>query len=256
MDWLSDPQNLIALLTLTALEIVLGIDNIIFISILAGKLPKDQQARARQTGLVLAMLTRILLLLSLSWLIQLEEPLFHVGEIGISGKGIILILGGLFLLGKATFEIHEKLEGVEGHGSAKIGAQFWNVIIQIMLLDIVFSLDSVITAVGMADEIAVMITAVIIAVGIMLFAARPISDYVNEHPTLKILALSFLILIGFSLVAEGLEVEIPKGYIYFAMGFSVFVEAINLRMRKKSATPVKLHEPYVEAAQAGSAEGR
>jgi len=252
MDWLSDPQNWVALLTLTALEIVLGIDNIIFISILAGKLPKDQQPRARQIGLVLAMVTRILLLLSISWLIQLEEPLFHVGEIGISGKGIILILGGLFLLGKATYEIHEKLEGVEGHGSAKVSAQFVSVIIQIMLLDIVFSLDSVITAVGMADEIAVMITAVVIAVGIMLFAAGPISDFVNEHPTLKILALSFLILIGFSLVAEGLEVEIPKGYIYFAMGFSVFVETLNLRMRKKSAHPVQLREPYIETVSPGT----
>lgn len=245
MDWLADPQSWIALLTLTALEIVLGIDNIIFISILAGKLRHEEQKRARQTGLILALVTRILLLLSLSWLIRLEEPLFHVGEIGISGKGIILILGGIFLLGKATYEIHDKLEGVEGHGSAKVAASFTSVIIQIMLLDVVFSLDSVITAVGMADEIAVMIIAVIIAVGIMLFAAGPISDFVNEHPTLKILALSFLILIGFSLVVEGLHIEIPKGYIYFAMGFSVFVEMLNLRVRTKSAHPVQLHEPFV-----------
>ncbi len=246
MEWISDPQSWIALLTLTSLEIVLGIDNIIFISILAGKLPAEEQDKARKTGLIMAMGVRILLLLSLSWLIKLTAPLFHVGEIEMTGKGLILLLGGLFLLGKSTFEIHEKLEGVEGHGSSKVKANFTNVIIQIMLLDIVFSLDSVITAVGMADEIAIMITAVVIAVGIMFFAAKPIGDFVNDHPTLKILALSFLLLIGVSLVAEGLEFHIPKGYIYFAMGFSVLVEMINLRMKLKTKKPVQLRQAYVE----------
>ncbi len=246
MQIFADPQNWIALLTLTALEIVLGIDNIIFISILAGKLPQEQQARAQQLGLLMAMGTRILLLLSLAWLIRLTEPLFHVGEIEITGKGVILIVGGLFLLGKSTFEIHEKLEGEEGRASAKVKGQLTSVVIQIMLLDIVFSLDSVITAVGMADEILIMIIAVIVAVGIMMFAAAPISNFVNEHPTLKILALSFLLLIGFSLVAEGLEVSIPKGYIYFAMGFSVFVEILNLKFRGKAEEPVKLRAPYAD----------
>ena len=252
MDWLADPQSWIALLTLTALEIVLGIDNIIFISILAGKLPKQDQKPARQTGLALALITRILLLLSLSWIIGLTEPLFHVGEFKVTGQALILFAGGVFLLGKATYEIHDKLEGVEGHGSTKVAGSFTSVIIQIALLDIVFSLDSVITAVGMANELAIMIVAVIIAVGIMLFASGPISDFVNEHPTLKILALSFLLLIGFSLVVEAIHVHIPKGYIYFAMGFSVLVEMLNLRMRKKSEHPVKLHESYVETVSPGT----
>ncbi|GAB4581963.1 MAG: TerC family protein [Anaerolineales bacterium] len=257
MEWLSDPQSWVALLTLTALEIVLGIDNIIFISILAGKLPPADQKRARQLGLGLALGTRILLLLSLSWIIGLTEPLFHIGDFEVTGQALILIAGGLFLLGKATYEIHDKLEGVEGHGSAKVASSFSSVILQIALLDIVFSLDSVITAVGMANEIAIMIIAVIIAVGIMLFAAGPISDFVNKHPTLKILALSFLLLIGFSLVVHAFHIEIPKGYIYFAMGFSVFVEMLNLRMRAKSAHPVKLHEPYVEApAPAKAGKGK
>ena len=246
MDWLADPQSWIALLTLTALEIVLGIDNIIFISILAGKLPHEDQKRARQTGLALALITRVLLLLSLSWIIGLTEPLFLIGSFEVTGRSIILIAGGLFLLGKATFEIHEKLEGVEGHSSAKPVTSFNSVIFQIMLLDVVFSLDSVITAVGMASEIAIMITAVIIAVIIMLYASGPLSDFGNEHPTLKILALSFLLLIGFSLVVEAIHVHIPKGYIYFAMGFSVLVEMLNLRMRKNCDHPVKLHEAYVE----------
>lgn len=250
MDWLADPQSWIALLTLTALEIVLGIDNIIFISILAGKLPHEDQKRARQTGLGLALITRIILLLSLSWIIGLTEPLFHIGTLEVTGRSIILVAGGLFLLGKATYEIHDKLEGVEGHGSARVAASFTSVIIQIMLLDMVFSLDSVITAVGMASEIAIMIIAVIIAVIIMLYASGPISDFVNDHPTIKILALSFLLLIGFSLVVEAFHVHIPKGYIYFAMGFSVFVEMLNLRMRTKTLEPVKLHEAYVEAAPA------
>jgi predicted tellurium resistance membrane protein TerC len=245
MNWLSDPEAWIALLTLTALEIVLGIDNIIFISILAGKLPESQQARGRQIGLVMAMITRILLLFSLAWLTRLTTPFFHVFEHGVSGRDLILIVGGLFLLGKSTLEIHDKLEGEEGHASAKVKASFWSVILQIMLLDIVFSLDSVITAVGMANQLWVMVTAVIIAVGVMLWASGPISTFVNDRPTLKILALSFLLLIGFSLVVEGIHIEIPKGYIYFAMGFSVFVEALNLRIRAKTQ-PVKLRQPYVE----------
>ena len=245
MDWLTDPQAWIALLTLTALEIVLGIDNIIFISILAGKLPEKQQDRGRQIGLLMAMLTRILLLFSLAWLTRLTAPIFQILEHGVSGRDIILMVGGLFLLGKSTLEIHDKLEGEEGHASAKVKASFWSVIVQIMLLDIVFSLDSVITAVGMANELAVMVTAVVIAVGVMLYASGPISNFVNDRPTLKILALSFLLLIGFSLVVEGIHVEIPKGYIYFAMGFSVFVEFLNLRMRTKTE-PIKLRQSYVE----------
>ncbi len=248
MDWLSDPQTWVALLTLTALEIVLGIDNIIFISILAGKLPEEQQKRGRQIGLLMAMLTRILLLFSLAWLTRLTTPIFHLFEHGVSGRDLILITGGLFLLGKSTLEIHDKLEGEEGHASARVKASFWAVIVQIMLLDIVFSLDSVITAVGMANQLAVMVTAVVIAVVIMLYASGPISSFVNDRPTLKILALSFLLLIGFSLVVEGIHVEIPKGYIYFAMGFSVFVESLNLRMRAKTH-PVKLRQSYVEESK-------
>lgn len=244
MDWLTDPQIWIALVTLTSLEIVLGIDNIIFISILASKLPTDQQNKARQVGLGLAMLTRIALLFSLSWIIGLTAPFFSIFGQEISGRDLILLLGGLFLLGKATYEIHERLEGEEGHASAKVAASFSSVIIQILLLDIVFSLDSVITAVGMVEELWVMIAAVVVAVVIMLWAAGPVSDFVNRHPTVKMLALSFLLLIGFSLVVEGLHQHIPKGYIYFAMGFSVFVEMLNLRLRHKSE-PVKLHEPYV-----------
>jgi predicted tellurium resistance membrane protein TerC len=244
MEWISDPQSWIALLTLTALEIVLGIDNIIFISILAGKLPDKQQARGRQIGLLMAMITRILLLFSLAWLTRLTEPLFHIFSHEVSGRDLILIIGGLFLLGKSTLEIHDKLEGETGHASAKIKASFWSVIIQIMLLDIVFSLDSVITAVGMVNELAVMVLAVVIAVIIMMYASRPISDFVHERPTLKILALSFLLLIGFSLVVEGIHIEIPKGYIYFAMGFSVFVEVLNLRIREKTQ-PVQLRQSYV-----------
>ncbi len=248
MDWLSDPQTWVALLTLTALEIVLGIDNIIFISILAGKLPEEQQKRGRQIGLLMAMLTRILLLFSLAWLTRLTTPIFHLFEHGVSGRDLILITGGLFLLGKSTLEIHDKLEGEEGHASARVKASFWAVIVQIMLLDIVFSLDSVITAVGMANQLAVMVIAVVIAVVIMLYASGPISSFVNDRPTLKILALSFLLLIGFSLVVEGIHVEIPKGYIYFAMGFSVFVESLNLRMRAKTH-PVKLRQSYVEESK-------
>jgi predicted tellurium resistance membrane protein TerC len=243
MDWITSPETWIALLTLTALEIVLGIDNIIFISILAGKLPDSQQKTGRQLGLVMAMFSRILLLFSIAWLTRLTSPLFTIFSHDFSGRDLILIVGGLFLLGKSTFEIHERLEGEEGHASQKVAATLSGVVFQIMMLDIVFSLDSVITAVGMVDEVAIMIAAVVIAVGIMLFASGPISGFVNNRPTLKILALSFLLLIGFSLVADGLGVHIPKGYIYFAMGFSVFVEVINLQVREKT-TPVKLRKPY------------
>lgn len=242
-------ENLIALLTLTALEIVLGIDNIVFISILSDRLPKADQVRGRRTGLALAMLTRILLLLSLSWIIKLTEPLFTIGSLEISGKSLIMLAGGLFLIAKSTFEIHEKLEGKEGSASVKKAAvTFSAVVIQIGVLDIVFSLDSVITAVGMAQEVVIMITAVIIAVLIMMWASTPLSNFVNEHPTVKILALSFLLLIGMSLIMEGLEQHISKGYIYFAMGFSVFVEMLNLRIRS-TTEPVKLREPYVKEKQ-------
>ena len=243
MDWITDPQIWIALGTLTFLEIVLGVDNIIFISILSGKLPPPQQVTARRVGLLGAMLTRILLLFSLAWISKLTAPLFSLAGHAISGRDLILILGGLFLLGKSTFEIHDKLEGDEGHASRKVAASFASVIVQIMLLDIVFSLDSVITAVGMVDEVWVMIAAVMLSVTLMLFSAEPISAFVHQHPTVKMLALSFLLLIGMSLLLEGFEQHIPKGYIYFAMGFSVFVEVINLRMRRKTE-PVHLKERY------------
>jgi predicted tellurium resistance membrane protein TerC len=246
MDWLTNPDIWIGLATLTALEIVLGVDNVIFISILAGKLPAQQQAQARQLGLGLAMLTRIGLLFSLGWIIRLTQPLFNIVGQDISGRDLILLGGGLFLLAKATWEIHERLEGHESHGTNANAAKasFTAVIVQILLLDIVFSLDSVITAVGMVEELPVMIAAVVIAVGIMLLAAGAINDFVSRHPTVKMLALSFLLLIGMSLVAEGLDQHIPKGYIYFAMAFSVFVELLNLRIR--GGKPVHLHQPYVE----------
>jgi predicted tellurium resistance membrane protein TerC len=247
MDWLADPESWVALATLTALEIVLGIDNIVFISILSGKLPQKQQAAARQVGLAMAMLTRIALLFSLSWIINLKESLFTVYGQEISGRDLILLLGGLFLLGKATHEIHQKLEGEEGHASTRVFPSFTSVIVQIMLLDIVFSLDSVITAVGMAKELGVMVTAVVIAVAFMMFFAGPLSRFVDRHPTVKMLALSFLLLIGVNLIAEGFGQHIPKGYIYFAMGFSVFVEMLNLRM-KAVGKPVHLHEAYAEKA--------
>jgi len=251
MDVFFSSDNLIALLTLTALEVVLGVDNVIFISILAGKLPEAQQARARRVGLMAAMVMRILLLFSLAWIVRLTEPLFSVFGRGVSGRDLILLGGGLFLLAKATLEIHEKLEGVEGQRSAKVAPSFGAVIFQIMLLDIVFSLDSVITAVGMADEISVMVVAVVLAVGIMMLSAGSVSDFVQRHPTVKVLALSFLLLIGMSLVGEGLGQHIPKGYIYFAMGFSVFVEMINLRLRAPSV-PVDLRDPYTADPPAGS----
>ena len=243
MDWLIDPQVWIAFITLVSLELVLGVDNVIFISILAGKLPQHEQARARSIGLALAVITRILLLFSLSWIIGLTEPLFQVLTLEISGRDIILLLGGLFLLAKATFEIHQKLEGAEGRASTGVKASFSSVIVQILLLDVVFSLDSVITAVGMVDQLAIMIAAVVIAAVVMILSAGPISAFVDRHPTIKMLALSFLLLIGFTLIIEGFHQHIPKGYIYFAMGFSVLVEMLNLRLRKV-AVPVKLHEPY------------
>ncbi|CAM2008106.1 TerC family protein [Acanthopleuribacter pedis] len=238
--WLADPQAWIALGTLTVLEIVLGIDNIIFISILAGKLPAEQQAKARQIGLVLALVTRILLLFSLSILAQLTDPLFTIMEHGVSGRDLILGLGGLFLLGKATVEIHEKIEG-GGHKpgeGGKAGVSFNSVLVQIMLLDIVFSIDSVITAVGMVKQLEIMVIAVVIAVIVMLVFVNAISEFVDRHPTVKVLALSFLLMIGLTLIGESLHFHIPKGYIYFAMAFSVMVEMINLRVKanaKKSA---------------------
>jgi predicted tellurium resistance membrane protein TerC len=244
MDAFFTSSGLLALFTLTFLEIVLGVDNIIFISILSSKLPGSQQAPARRTGLLAAMGMRILLLLSVVWIIRLTVPLFYILGRPISGRDLILIGGGLFLLAKATIEIHQRMEGEEGHSSTRVPPSFAAVILQIAVLDIVFSLDSVITAVGMADEITIMVTAVILAVGVMMLSARPISFFVNRHPTVKVLALSFLLLIGVSLIGEGLGMHIPKGYIYFAMGFSVFVEVINLRVRRL-AVPVHLHEPYV-----------
>ena len=251
MDWITNPDALIGLLTLTFMEVILGIDNIIFISILAGKLPPDQQARARQLGLALALGIRILLLLTVSWIAQLTEPWFTIMGLEISGRDLILAGGGLFLLAKATHEIHVRLEGETGHASAKVPPSFTAVIVQILLLDVVFSLDSVITAVGMVNEVSVMIVAVTIAIGIMLLSATRISDFVNQHPTVKMLALSFLLLIGFMLLLEGLHQHVPKGYIYFAIGFSVFVEMLNLRTRNKTAEqPVQLHEPYVEQGKA------
>jgi len=245
MEWISNPESLIALLTLTVLEIVLGIDNIIFISILTGTLPKEQQNKARLTGLALAMISRILLLFSIVWIMKLTLPLFLVFGQEISGKDIILVAGGLFLIGKSTFEIHDKLEGGESYLSGKGVKSFGNVIIQIMLLDVVFSLDSVITAVGMARELIIMVLAVIIAVAVMMISSKSISDFVEKHPTIKMLALSFLLLIGVSLIAEGFEQHISKGYIYFAMAFSVFVEMLNLKMMSK-AKPVTLRNRFTE----------
>ena len=249
MDWITDPQAWIAFSTLTALEIVLGVDNVVFISILAGKLPPEQREKARRVGLGLAMFVRILLLLSIAWIVKLTAPLFTLLYQEISGRDLILLFGGLFLLGKSTHEMHGQLEGDEGHSSSRVAASFTSVIIQILLLDIIFSLDSVITAVGMADDVGVMISAVIVAVGFMLVFSGSVSRFVDKHPTVKMLALSFLLMIGVSLVAESLEFHIPKGYIYFAMAFSLFVEVLNLRVRGKgkgkgAEPPVQLHQRY------------
>ena len=247
MELLSDPQAWIAFATLTVLELVLGVDNIVFISILAGKLEAGQQAKARYLGLALALVMRVLLLFSLTWVIGLTAPLFTVIGTEISGRDLVLIVGGLFLLGKATHEIHGSLEGEEGHTAAKVYSSFASVIIQIMLLDIVFSLDSVITAVGMVKDIRIMIAAVVLAIIFMMAFSGPIGRFVQKHPTVKMLALSFLLLIGVTLIADGLGHHIPKGYIYFAMAFSVFVEMLNLRLRKSKAKPIHLRGPYGEA---------
>lgn len=244
MEWLASPEIWMSLITLTALEIVLGVDNIIFIAILVGHLPVSQQVRARTIGLALAMLTRIALLFSITLIMRLTHPFFTLLGHGISGRDLILIGGGLFLLAKSTMEIHESLEGeeLEEHADRKKFAAFWPTIIQIMILDIVFSLDSVITAVGLSDKLAIMVTAIVIAVAVMLFLAGTISRFVEEHPTIKVLALSFLLLVGMALVGEGFTLHIPKGYIYFAMAFSVFVELLNMRLRKKKVAPVRLRK--------------
>ena len=250
MEFLSDPQLWIAFATLTVLELVLGIDNVIFISILSGKLPPEQQARARYIGLALALVMRVILLFSLSWIIGLKEPLFSVWNHPVSGRDLVLLLGGLFLIAKSTHEIHGSLEGEEGSAAKKAYSSFASVIIQIMLLDIVFSLDSVITAVGMVSEqygqagLWIMIAAVVISIIAMMAFAGPIGAFVQRHPTVKMLALAFLLLIGVTLVAEGAGQHIPKGYIYFAMAFSVLVEILNMRLRKKPKEPVHLHNPY------------
>ncbi|MFD4637477.1 TerC family protein [Lentzea sp. NPDC058436] len=245
MEWMASPELWVAFATLLLLEIVLGIDNVIFISILAGRLPEEQRRRAQVVGLSLALITRLLLLASLAWVIGLTAPLFTVWGQEISGRDLILVLGGLFLLGKATFEIHEQLEGAD-HAKERKAVSFASVIAQILVLDIVFSLDSVITAVGMVDELGIMIAAVVVAMVVMLFSAKAISEFVNRHPTVKMLALSFLLLIGASLIAEGFDQHIPKGYVYGPIAFSVFVEFLNLRMRAKRSKPVELHGTYVK----------
>jgi predicted tellurium resistance membrane protein TerC len=252
MTWIADPHIWLALLTLTALEIVLGIDNIVFIAIIAGRLPPEQQKKGRSIGLLLAMIMRILLLFSLTWIMRLTAPIWTVFGQEISGRDLILLGGGLFLLGKSTLEIHANLEGETAHAvSAKPSAKFMGIIVQIVLLDVVFSLDSVITAIGLVNQLPIMVAAIVIAVGFMIFMAGPVSRFIEHHPTVKILALSFLLLIGLALVAEAFDLHIPKGYIYFAMAFSVFVEMLNLRIRGKAPEPVKLRRQYVEAQKIG-----
>jgi predicted tellurium resistance membrane protein TerC len=248
MEWLTDPNAWIGLLTLTVLELVLGIDNIIFITILAGKLPEKQRNKARTTGLGLAMLMRILLLLCLSWIMGLTHPLFTVAHFAVTGRGMILTAGGLFLLVKSTHEIHDRIEGEDLHRQARVPSTLLSVLIQIILLDVVFSLDSVITAVGMVDEITVMIIAVILSVIVMMVFAGPVSRFVDRHPTVKMLALSFLLLIGVNLIAEGVGFHIPKGYIYFAMAFAVFVEMLNLKIRGQKPKPRRLHSRRLRKA--------
>ncbi len=247
MSWVFDPHAWVALVTLTVLELVLGVDNIVFISILASKLPTAARDRARRIGLSLALITRILLLLSIAWLAGLTKGLFTIGDIVISGRDIILIAGGLFLIAKSTHEIHQKLEGEEHRLSGGGTAAFSRVVLQIVLLDIVFSIDSVITAVGMVQELMIMILAVVLGIGLMMLAARQIGSFVDRHPTIKMLALSFLLLIGVALIADGLDQHIPRGYIYFAMGYAVFVETLNFKVRKASRPPVRLHERFQPA---------
>ncbi len=242
MDWFSNPQAWIALVTLTALEIVLGIDNIIFISVLVSRLPHKKRNRARILGLGLAMLTRIALLLSIVWVTKLTTPLFSVFTEEISGRDMILIVGGLFLLWKSTLEIHTSLEGEGETRAARAAAGFAAILVQIAVLDIIFSLDSVITAVGLANDVEVMIVAIVLAVFVMMLSSRAIGEFVDKHPTIKILALSFLVVIGVTLIAEGFDFHVPKGYIYFAMAFSVTVEMLNLKMRKKVVKPVTLRK--------------
>ena len=254
MDWIFDPQLLIAFLTLTVLELVLGIDNVIFISILSGKLPEKDQKKARFIGLALALIMRVILLLSLTWVMSLTTTLFSVWNQSVSGRDLILLIGGLFLIAKSTHEIHGSLEGVEGEASRKVYPSFASVIVQIMLLDIVFSLDSVITAVGMVNNIWIMVAAVVVSIIAMMLFAGSIGAFVQRHPTVKMLALAFLLLIGVTLIAEGFHQHIPKGYIYFAMAFSVFVEMLNVRLRKK-APPVILHAPFSEEDERKAIEG-
>ncbi|MDG1754344.1 MAG: TerC family protein [Rhodothermales bacterium] len=243
-EWITDPNAWVALGTLTALEIVLGVDNIIFISILSGRLPAEQQPRARFLGLLLALFGRVVLLLSLTWIMRLTAPMFTVMEFAVSGRDLILIGGGLFLLAKSTHEIHNKLEGEEDHTAGKTAVTFGSVLAQIFILDLVFSLDSVITAVGMVDQVPIMITSIVLAILFMMFSAKAVSDFIDRHPTVKMLALSFLLMVGVALVAEGLDFHLPRGYIYFAMAFSVFVEMLNLRLRgrKKRVEPVQLRD--------------
>ncbi|MGH8067374.1 MAG: TerC family protein [Candidatus Entotheonellia bacterium] len=255
MEWLTDPQIWIAFVTLVALELVLGIDNIVFISILAGKLPGDQPKTARLVGLSLAMVMRIALLFSLSWIIGLTAPLVEIFDVELSGRDLILIAGGLFLLAKSTHEIHQKLEGDEGEASDRVRASFVGVIVQILLLDIVFSLDSVLTAIGMVSQIEIMIAAVVISVIFMMLFSGVISDFVQRHPTVKMLALSFLLLIGVTLIVDGFHQHIPRGYIYFSMGFSVFVEMLNLRLRRRRVPPVALRQPYAAEVGQGATTG-
>lgn len=254
MEWLSDPSVWIAFATLSVLELVLGIDNIVFISILAGKLPPEQQSRARYIGLALALIMRVILLFSLTWVIGLTAPLFTVFGQEISGRDLVLLVGGLFLIAKSTHEIHGSLEGEEGHKTAKVYASFAGVLVQIALLDIVFSLDSVITAVGMVDRIEIMIAAVVVSIVFMMVFAKPIGEFVQRHPTVKMLALSFLLLIGVTLIAEGFDQHIPKGYIYFAMAFSVLVEVLNMRLRKTKDEPVHLRDAYTGSGDTAEVE--